>query len=163
MVLEQAGFIPSTPAAVLEMIRYYKIETNSKHVVILGRSNVVGKPLANLLIRKNETGNATVTVCHSRTASLSEVTKTADILVAAIGQPEFVTAEMIKKKCVIINVGVNRIITDTGAKKYVGDVDYQKCYEKSSMITPVPGGVGSVTTAMLLKNILKSIKMTYER
>ncbi len=158
MVLSQDSFIPSTPAAVLEMFRFYNIETIGKHIVILGRSNIVGKPLANLLIRKDETGNATVTICHSQTANIEKITKTADILIAAIGRPKFVSKEMIKKNAIVIDVGVNQIFTDDGSSKYVGDVDYHGCFEKSLAITPVPGGVGSVTTAKLLQNVMKSAK-----
>jgi methylenetetrahydrofolate dehydrogenase (NADP+) / methenyltetrahydrofolate cyclohydrolase len=158
MVLDQDSFIPSTPAAVLEMLRFYKIETSGKRIVILGRSNIVGKPLANLLLRKDETGNATVTICHSSTKNLSELTNQADILIAAIGKANFVQPEMIKQDVIVIDVGVNQVVDPVKGYKYVGDVDYEKCSEKCSMITPVPGGVGTVTTAMLLNNVLKSNK-----
>ncbi len=158
LVLDLDGFIPSTPAAVLELMKYYEITTSGRNVVILGRSNIVGKPLANLLLRKNETGNATVTVCHSRTRELSKHIKKADILIAAIGKAEFVKADMIKKNCLIIDVGINQIETNENNSRFVGDVDYKSCFEKASMISPVPGGVGTVTTAMLLKNVLISFK-----
>ncbi|MDO9576468.1 MAG: tetrahydrofolate dehydrogenase/cyclohydrolase catalytic domain-containing protein [Candidatus Cloacimonadales bacterium] len=158
MILDQAGFIPSTPAAVLEMLRFYNIETAGRKVVILGRSNIVGKPLANLLLRKDQTGNATVTVCHSRTKNLAEITNQADILIAAIGRANYVQPEMIKQNVVVIDVGVNQIVDLEKGQKYVGDVDFEKCSEKCSMITPVPGGVGTVTTAVLLNNVLKSTK-----
>lgn len=158
MVLDKAGFIPSTPAAVLEMLRFYHIETSGKKVVILGRSNIVGKPLANLLLRKDETGNATVIVCHSKTKNLTEITNQADILIAAIGRANYVQPEMIKQNAIVIDVGVNPVNDLERGQKFVGDVDFEKCSEKCSMIAPVPGGVGTVTTAMLLNNVLESTK-----
>lgn len=157
LVLDQDAFLPSTPAAVIEMLRHYQIEVAGKHVVVLGRSAVVGKPLANLLLRKADVGNATVTVCHSRTRDLSDVTRSADILVAAIGQPRFVTAAMIKPEAVVIDVGVNQV-EDEGKTIYVGDVDYAGCETLASRITPVPGGVGTVTTALLLHNVYRAFK-----
>lgn len=159
MLLDQDGFLPSTPAAVLELLKYYDIETAGKEVVIIGRSDIVGKPLANLMLRKNATGNATVTVCHSRTKNLEKVTKKADILIAAIGKAEFVKADMVKNNSIIIDVGVNQVEDPVKGYKYVGDVDYENCFEKALMITPVPGGVGTVTTAVLLDNVLKSYKI----
>lgn len=153
LILDRPGFLPSTPAAVLEMIRYYRIPVAGKHVVILGRSNIVGKPLANLFLRKNATGNATVTVCHSRSENLPAITRSADILVAAIGRPEFVKPEMVKPGVILIDVGINQVPDATGKPVYVGDIDFNGCQEKSEAITPVPGGVGSVTTALLLKNV----------
>lgn len=158
MVLGQPSFVPSTPAAVLEMMKYYQIETSGKNVVVLGRSNIVGKPMANLLLRKGETGNATVTICHSRTKDLSDITSQADILIAAIGKPFFVKDNMIKNDVIILDVGVNQVEDTEKEMRYVGDVDYDACFEKSAMITPVPGGIGTVTTAMLLKNVLISAK-----
>ena len=158
LVLDRPGFLPSTPASVLEILRFYDIETSGKNVVILGRSNIVGKPLANLMLRKNETGNATVTICHSRTAQLAKVTEQADILVAAIGRARFVSADMIKDGAIVIDVGINQIEED-GKIKYVGDVDFDGCVTKASNMNPVPGGVGSVTTALLLKNVLKAYKI----
>lgn len=160
LLLENEGFIPCTPAAVVEMLRFYGIETAGKNVVILGRSNIVGKPLANLLLMKNKTGNATVTVCHSKTIDLIDVTKRADILIAAIGKPLFVKPEMIQENCVIIDVGVNQVSDPEKGIKYVGDVDYDACFDKASAITPVPGGIGSITTAMLLKNVFLAYKKT---
>ncbi len=158
MVLDHQSYIPSTPAAVLELIKYYQIKTSGKHVVVLGRSNIVGKPMANLLLRKNETGNATVTICHSRTMDLPSITRQADILIAAIGQPLFVTENMLKDGVIILDVGVNQVEDADKGMRYVGDVDYDGCFEKADMITPVPGGVGTVTTAMLLHNVLLSVK-----
>lgn len=154
LVLDRPGFLPSTPAAVLEMIRYYQIPVAGKHVVILGRSNIVGKPLANLLLRKNATGNATVTVCHSRSENLPAITRSADILIAAIGSPEFVKPEMVKPGVILIDVGINQVPDESGNPIYVGDIDFNGCQEKSAAITPVPGGIGSVTTALLLKNVV---------
>ncbi len=158
LLLEREGFIPCTPAAVIEMLKFYEIETSGKNVVILGRSNIVGKPLSNLLLMKNKTGNATVTVCHSRTKNLTDITKRADILIAAIGKPLFVKPEMIRENCIIIDVGVNQVPDPEKGTKYVGDVDYDACFDKASAITPVPGGIGSITTAMLLKNVFLAYK-----
>jgi methylenetetrahydrofolate dehydrogenase (NADP+)/methenyltetrahydrofolate cyclohydrolase len=163
MLLDQESFIPSTPAAVLEILNYYNISTTGQEIVILGRSNIVGKPLANLLLRKDKTGNATVIICHSRTKNLAEITVRADILIAAIGSAYFVQPNMIKQDAIIIDVGVNQVEDIVKGMKYVGDVDYEKCYEKSYMITPVPGGVGTVTTSMLLWNVIKSAKKLCEK
>ena len=139
-------------------LKYYQIKTTGKHVVVLGRSNIIGKPIANLLLRKNETGNATVTICHSRTRNLHSITQQADILIAAIGQPLFVKKDMIHDNVIILDVGVNQVEDAEKNVRYVGDIDYDDCYEKAAMITPVPGGVGTVTTALLLKNVLLSAK-----
>ena len=158
LILEREGFLPSTPIAVLELLDFYNIKTSGKNVVIIGRSNIVGKPLANLLLRKNKTGNATVTVCHSKTENLSEITRKADILIAAIGKALFVTADMIKSDSIVIDVGVNRILDTEKGYRYVGDVDYEDCFHKTSAITPVPGGIGTITTAILLRNVLKSVQ-----
>lgn len=158
LILDGEGFIPSTAAAVLEILKFYDIEVKGKNVVILGRSLIVGKPLANLLLRKSKIGNATITVCHSYTKNLSEITMRADILIAAIGKPLFVKSNMIKENVIIIDVGVNQIQDLNNKSKYVGDVDFDDCLEKALLITPVPGGVGSVTTAMLLKNVVYALK-----
>ncbi len=158
LVLDGDGFIPSTAAAVLEILKFYDIEVSGKNVVILGRSLIVGKPLANLLLRKSKIGNATVTVCHSYTNNLPEITKRADILIAAIGKPLFVKSNMIKENAIIIDVGINQLQDANNKSKYVGDVDFDDCLEKALLITPVPGGVGSVTTAMLLKNVVYALK-----
>ena len=158
LVLDGEGFIPSTAAAVLEILKFYDIEVSGKNVVILGRSHIVEIPLANLLLRKSKIGNATVTVCHSYTNNLPEITKKADILIAAIGKPLFVKSNMIKENAIIIDVGINLIQDAKNKSKYVGDVDFDDCLEKALLITPVPGGVGSVTTAMLLKNVVYALK-----
>ena len=131
-----------------------------KHVVIIGRSNIVGKPLAALLMQKSKTGNATVTVCHSRTKNIKEMTLQADILIAAIGRPHFVTADMVKDGAVVIDVGINRVDDPAAKRGYrlVGDVDFDAVKDKASAITPVPGGVGPMTIAMLLENTLSSFQ-----
>ena len=161
LVLDREGLIPSTPNAVLEILKYYEIETSGKNIVVIGRSDIVGKPMANLLLRKNETGNATVTVCHSRTQNLSAIIKQAEIVIAAIGNPLFVKADMLKDGAIVIDVGVNQIEDAKKGYRYVGDVEYEASFDKVSAITPVPGGVGSVTTAMLLKNVLKAYKLLH--
>ncbi len=154
LFMEESPFIPCTPAAVLEMLEANNISTNGKHVVIIGRSNIVGKPLANLFLRKNVTGNATVTVCHSRTKDLPSITTQADILIAAIGKANFVSVDMIKENAVVIDVGINEVVDEEGNSRYVGDVDYKACYDKAKAITPVPGGIGSLTTYKLLNNVV---------
>ena len=159
LVLDKEGFIPATPAAVLKLLSYNKIETKGKHIVIVGRSDIVGKPLANLLLRKSDRGNATVTVCHSRTKELPFHTKQADILIAAIGKPLFIKADMVRDDAIVIDVGVNQIEDAEKGYRYVGDVDYEACFEKVSAITPVPGGIGTITTAMLLNNVLLASTM----
>jgi methylenetetrahydrofolate dehydrogenase (NADP+)/methenyltetrahydrofolate cyclohydrolase len=159
LLLGKDGFVPCTPVAVLELIKFYNIKTDGAKVVILGRSNIVGKPLANLLLQKNKYANATVTVCHSHTKNLAEITKMADILIAAIGKPLFVTEKMVKKDCIIIDVGINQV-EDESKKgyKFVGDVAYEDVFDKVQAITPVPGGIGTITTATLLSNVVKAVK-----
>ncbi len=159
LYMEESHFIPCTPAAVLEMLEANEIQTNGKHIVIIGRSNIVGKPLANLFLRKDTTGNATVTICHSRTKNLVDFTSQADILVAAIGRANFVTEKMVKDGAIVIDVGINEVIAEDGSAKYVGDVDYEGCYDKASAITPVPGGIGSLTTYKLLYNVLVAARL----
>jgi len=152
------GFVSCTPLGCRELLLRRGIETTGKHAVVLGRSNIVGTPMALLLMRRGAGGDATVTVCHSKTPDLKEVCATADILIAAIGKPRFVTADMVKEGATVIDVGINRIdddATKTG-HRLVGDVDFEKVKEKASWITPVPGGVGPTTIAMLLQNTLKS-------
>jgi len=158
LVIGENCFIPCTPYGITELLKRSNVETKGKNVVILGRSNIVGKPIANLLLRKDF--NSTVTVCHSQTENIEEFSKEADILIAAIGKANFVKKDFIKEGCVIIDVGINRI-EDKGSKtgfRIVGDVDYQDCLAKCGMITPVPGGVGPMTIAMLMKNTLESAK-----
>jgi len=148
--------LPCTPAGIIKLLQANDVSTEGKHVVIIGRSNIVGKPLANLLIQKSPQANSTVTVVHSRTKDIAHYTKQADILIAAMGKANFVTADMIKENVVIIDVGINRVSADN-EKGYIlaGDVDFQNVLPKVSMITPVPGGVGPMTIAMLLKNTLR--------
>ena len=141
-------FISCTPYGVMKMLEEYNIDLNGKHVVILGRSNIVGKPLIQCCLQKN----ATVTICHSKTQKLEKITKQADVLISAIGQPEFVKTDMIKDKAVVIDVGINR----NKDGKLVGDVDFENVKEKASYITPVPGGVGPMTIAMLMNNVIKA-------
>lgn len=148
-------FAPCTPAGVMELLRHYNIPVAGKHCVIIGRSNIVGKPQAMLMLREN----ATVTVCHSRTVGLGDITRTADILVAAVGHPGFVTADMVRDGAVVIDVGINR----TAEGKLCGDVDFAAVSEKASYITPVPGGVGPMTITMLLKNTLAAAKDQLKR
>ena len=160
MMLGQVTFLPCTPHGVLQILKRSGVKTEGAHVVIVGRSNIVGKPLANLLIQKNDMGNATVTVCHTRTKNLSHHTLQADILIAAAGRPEFITADMVADGTVVIDVGVNRV--DDPSKKrgfrLAGDVDFAAVSAKASMITPVPGGVGPMTITMLLFNTVESAK-----
>ena len=153
-------YLPATPAGILEMIRRYEIETEGKEVVVLGRSNIVGTPMSILLSRKAYPGNATVTLCHSRTKDLKAHIQRADILVAAIGLPEFVTAEMVKEGAIVIDVGINRVDAPEREKGYrlCGDVDFEALKAKVSMMTPVPGGVGQLTVVSLLMNTLKAAK-----
>lgn len=160
MVLGAPTYLPATPAGILMMIEEYKIETEGKNIVVLGRSNIVGTPMSILLSRKGNPGNATVTLCHSRTANLKEITAEADIIVAAIGVPEFLTEDMVKPGAVIIDVGIHRVDDSSNEKGYriVGDVKFEEVYKKANMITPVPGGVGLMTIAALLDNTLKASK-----
>ena len=154
------GFFPCTPYGIVVLLQENGIETSGKHVVIIGRSNIVGKPLANLLVQKRDGGNSTVTVCHSRTKSIPEISSQADIVVAAIGRPNFVTTDMVGEGAVVVDVGINRV-DDPEAKrgyKLVGDVDFENVSKKASAITPVPGGVGPMTIAMLLENCVKAAK-----
>lgn len=152
--------LPCTPAGIVELIFFAGVSTEGKHVVILGRSNIVGKPLVNLLLQKNERANATVTVVHSRTREISNYTRQADILIAAIGQPRFITDSMVKEDVVVIDVGQNRIPADNErGYKFVGDVDFDSVIRKASKITPVPGGVGPMTITMLLQNTITAAKM----
>jgi methylenetetrahydrofolate dehydrogenase (NADP+)/methenyltetrahydrofolate cyclohydrolase len=159
MVLGFPTFISATPYGILLLLKHYKIETPGKNVVIIGRSNNVGTPLSILLSRNNnEYGNATVTLCHSRTKDLASVCQKADILIAAIGKPKFVTADMVKENGVVIDVGINRIKDETKKSRFAlkGDVDFENVAPKCSYITPVPGGVGLMTIAALLMNTYKA-------
>jgi len=158
MMLGLPAFLPCTPHGVLQILKRSGIKTSGAHVVVIGRSNIVGRPLVNLLSQKSELGDATVTMCHTRTKNMAELTRQADIIVAAVGRPNTVTADMVKPGAVVIDVGVNRV-TDATAKagfRLKGDVDYAAVSEKASAITPVPGGVGPMTITMLLANTVES-------
>ena len=154
------AFVPATPRGIIELLKRYKIKTEGKHVVVLGRSNIVGRPVSILLSQKSEVGNATVTVCHSKTPNLTDFTKQADILIAAIGKPEFVTADMVKEGVVVIDVGTTRIPDDSKKSGWAlkGDVKFDEVSPKASFITPVPGGVGPMTIASLLLNTMEAYK-----
>jgi len=156
MALEMEAFIPATPFGIIELLERYQIETSGKHCLVVGRSHIVGRPISILMSQKGVTGNATVTVAHSRTKNLDTLTKEADIIVMALGIPEYLTAPMVKEGAVIIDVGITRVPDSTHPKGYVikGDVAYEEVAAKASAITPVPGGVGPMTIAMLLKNTL---------
>ncbi len=158
MVLGFPAFISATPYGIILMLQHYKIETEGKRVVIIGRSNNVGTPLSILLSRNNDYGNATVTLCHSRTKDLGAICQQADILIAAIGKPKFVTANMVKENAVVIDVGINRVKDDSKKSGFAlrGDVDFENVAPKCSYITPVPGGVGLMTIAALLMNTFKA-------
>ena len=156
LTLDLPTFISATPYGIMELLERYNVSTSGKHVVVIGRSHIVGRPMSILMSQKRPAGNATVTVAHSRTKNLSELTKTADIVIAALGIPEFLNSDMIKKDAVIIDVGITRVSDDTKQRGYriAGDVDFESVSKKASHITPVPGGVGPMTIAMLLKNTL---------
>lgn len=152
----QECYVPCTATAVIELIKHYNIETQGKHVVILGRSTVVAKPLIGLLLGKHQYGNATLSVCHSYTKDMDKLTKQADILISAIGKARYVGPEMINETAIVIDVGINLIKDSSKGDFYVGDIDYDACFDKVSAITPVPGGIGSITTAVLLRNLTKA-------
>lgn len=160
MVVGEKAFLPCTPHGVIQLLIRSGVTIEGANVVIVGRSNIVGKPLANMLMQKNATGNATVTVCHTRTKDLAHQTKQADIVIAAAGRPNTITADMVKEGVVVIDVGVNRVEDATKKRGYrlVGDVDFEAVKEKASLITPVPGGVGPMTITMLLYNTVESAK-----
>jgi len=158
---DPTAFRPATPYGVQQMLIRSGVETRGAHAVIVGRSNIVGKPMANLFLQDGPGGNATVTVCHSRSRDLPSITRTADILVVAIGKPRFVTADMVQPGAVVVDVGINRVPDAGNPKGYaiVGDVDYGPVSEVASAITPVPGGVGKMTIAMLLSNTLQAARL----
>ncbi|WP_452226085.1 bifunctional 5,10-methylenetetrahydrofolate dehydrogenase/5,10-methenyltetrahydrofolate cyclohydrolase [Lacinutrix cladophorae] len=156
MALDMSTFIPATPFGILELMDRYGVETKGKHTVVIGRSHIVGRPMSILMGRKGFPGNSTVTLTHSHTKNITQITSQADIIISALGVPNFLKAEMVKDDAVIIDVGITRVADDTAAKGYVitGDVDFENVSKKASYITPVPGGVGPMTIAMLLKNTL---------
>ena len=154
MALDMESFIPATPYGIMELLRRYQIDISGKHAVVIGRSHIVGRPMSILLSRKSSPGNATVTLTHSRTKNLAAITKEADIVVSALGIPNFLKEDMVKEGAIIIDVGITRVPDSSHPKGYVitGDVDYEHVKDKASFITPVPGGVGPMTIAMLLQN-----------
>ena len=159
MALSLPTFISATPFGIMELLKRYNVDTSGKHTVVIGRSDIVGRPISILMSQKSNPGNSTVTLAHSRTKNIEELTKQADIIISALGVPNFVKADMVKDGAVIVDVGITRV-ADNSSKGYkiVGDVDYESVSKKSSYITPVPGGVGPMTIAMLLINCLKSHK-----
>ncbi len=159
MALSLPTFISATPFGIIELLKRYNVETSGKNTLVIGRSDIVGRPISILMSQKSDPGNSTVTLAHSRTRNIEELTRQADIIISALGVPNFVKAEMVKEGAVIIDVGITRVI-DNSKKGYkiVGDVDYENVSKKSSYITPVPGGVGPMTIAMLLKNTLLAYK-----
>lgn len=156
MALELDAFIPATPFGIMQLLERYEVPTSGKHCVVVGRSHIVGRPISILMSQKGPAGNATVTVAHSRTENLAELTRQADIVVMALGIPEYLTADMVKEGAAIIDVGITRVPDESHPKGYVikGDVAFDEVAQKASFITPVPGGVGPMTIAMLLKNTL---------
>lgn len=160
MMLGEQCYLPCTPHGILELLIRGGVETKGAEVVVIGRSNIVGKPIANLMLQKRPAGDATVTLCHTRTKDMAAHTKRADIIIAAVGVPKLITADMVKDGVVIIDVGVNRIgMTDSGKAILAGDVDFESVKEKASCITPVPGGVGPMTITMLMKNTVQAAKV----
>ena len=158
LVIGRKGFVSCTPAGIIELLKRSNIEISGKHCVVIGRSNIVGKPMALLMLREN----ATVTVCHSKTKNLKEICRQADILVAAIGKPQFITHEYVKEGAVVIDVGIHRLGTNENGKSILcGDVDYDDVYPHVSAITPVPGGVGPMTIAMLMSNCVSAMEMYF--
>ena len=160
MALDMEAFIPATPFGIMELLKRYKVPTKGKHVVVVGRSHIVGRPISILLSQKGAQGNATVTLTHSHTPNLAELTRQADIVVMALGIPEFLKGNMVKEGVTVIDVGITRLKDDSNPKGYriVGDVAFNEVKEKASYITPVPGGVGPMTIEMLLKNTLLAYK-----
>ncbi len=161
MVAGEKAFLPCTPHGIIKLLQRSGVTIEGSEVVVVGRSNIVGKPIANMLIQKADGGNATVTVCHTRTKNLAEHTKRADIIIAAAGRPNTITADMVKEGVVVIDVGINRVEDATRKRGYrlIGDVDFEAVKEKASLITPVPGGVGPMTITMLLYNTVESAKI----
>lgn len=156
MALDMSTFIPATPFGILELLERYNVDTKGKHTVVIGRSHIVGRPMSILMGRKGWPGNSTVTLTHSHTKNITQIISQADIVISALGVPDFLKAEMVKDDAVVIDVGITRVADDSNPKGYkiVGDVDFENVSKKASFITPVPGGVGPMTIAMLLKNTL---------
>ena len=160
MVLGLPTYLPATPAGIMELLARYHIDTEGKHCVVVGRSNIVGTPMAVLMSRKAKHANCTVTMCHSRTSNLKEITREPDILIVAIGVPHFITKDMVRQGCVVVDVGIHRVPSETTKSgwKLVGDVDFEQVAPLCSYITPVPGGVGPMTIVSLLQNTIKACK-----
>ena len=157
MALNLPTFISATPYGIMELLERYNVETEGKHTVVIGRSDIVGRPISILMSRKSNPGNSTVTLAHSRTKNIAELTRQADIIISALGSPNFVKADMVKEGVVVVDVGITRVKDDSEkGYKIVGDVDYEGVSKKASHITPVPGGIGPMTIAMLLKNTLQA-------
>lgn len=165
MALDMTAFIPATPFGILELLERYGVETKGKHTVVIGRSHIVGRPMSILMGRKGFPGNSTVTLTHSHTKNITQITSQADIIISALGVPNFLKAEMVKDDVVVIDVGITRVADETLPKGYyiTGDVDYENVSKKASFITPVPGGVGPMTIAMLLKNTLLARELHKEK
>jgi len=165
MALDMTTFIPATPFGILELLERYNVETAGKHTVVIGRSHIVGRPMSILMGRKGFPGNSTVTLTHSHTKNIAQITTQADIIITALGVPNYLKAEMVKDDVVIVDVGITRVADDTHPKGYVitGDVDFENVSKKASFITPVPGGVGPMTIAMLLKNTLLARELRREK
>jgi len=165
LALNQPRYVACTPTGIIELLDRYGVEPSGKHAVVVGRSHIVGTPMALLLMRKAEGGNATVTVCHSRTKDLASFTRQADILIAAIGSPEFIKGDMVKEGAVVIDVGMNRVEDASKKKGYrlTGDVQFSEAAKRASLITPVPGGVGPMTVAILLRNTLAAEERSHQR
>ena len=163
MVLGEDAFVPATPMGIMTLLNRSGIDTEGKHCVVVGRSNIVGTPVANLLSRNNEHANCTVTLCHSKTRNLADITRTADILVVAMGKPEFITADMVKEDAVLVDVGIHRVSDASRKNGYYlcGDVKHSEVDAKCSYVTPVPGGVGPLTIVSLLQNTLKAFKQSH--
>ena len=163
MVLGQSSFIPATPYGIMLMLEHYKVETKGKHAVVVGRSNIVGRPMSILLSGNNYPGNCTVTICHSYTKNVKEICLSADIIIAALGRPGFITADMVKEGAVIIDVGITRVPDASRKSGYrlSGDVDFENVAPKCSFITPVPGGVGPMTIAALMKNTFRACALKH--
>jgi methylenetetrahydrofolate dehydrogenase (NADP+)/methenyltetrahydrofolate cyclohydrolase len=161
MFMGRPSLLPCTPAGIVKLLEHYQLDPSGKEVVVIGRSNIVGKPIAAMLMQKGKMADATVTVAHSRTANLADVCRRADILIVAIGRPQTVTSEMVKQGAVVIDVGVNRVEDASAEKGYrlVGDVDFEDCLDKVAYITPVPGGVGPMTIAMLMSNTVVAAEL----
>jgi methylenetetrahydrofolate dehydrogenase (NADP+) / methenyltetrahydrofolate cyclohydrolase len=163
MVLGQPSFIPATPYGIMLMLEHYKIETKGKHAVVVGRSNIVGRPMSILLSSNSNPGNCTVTICHSNTSNIKELCREGDIIIAALGRPGFVTGDMVKEGAVVIDVGITRVADPSRKSGYriSGDVDFESVAPKCSFISPVPGGVGPMTIAALMKNTFKACALKH--